>query len=192
MLCYWLIIILKSSSCIVQVIWASLIAETVLWISIQLILTLIKIVATAALGIKPISIVVISTKGLISVLVAVIALILIRARVQIWCYLIVRIGQIILIVWKHIILILIAHASELLTCLQKIYCWISLLCTFEIKSCYQESSDFFHFCFVCLKLFNRYIKERENSFLYLSHISYSFLHSLIDLFSHFERYYINL
>jgi len=94
-----------------------LIAETVLWISIQLILTLIKIVATAALGIKPISIVVISTKGLISVLVAVIALILIRARVQIWCYLIVRIGLIILIVWKHIILILIAHASELLTCL---------------------------------------------------------------------------
>ncbi len=99
-----------------------MIAETFLWISIQLILTLIKIVAIAALGKKPISIVVISTKGLISVLIAVIALILIRARVQIWCYLIVRIGLIILIVWKHIVLILIARASELLTCLQKIYC----------------------------------------------------------------------
>ena len=76
---------------IVQAILASLIAVSVIWVPIQLVLRRIKIVTAAMLRIKLISIVVILIKGLVSALVVIITLILIGLGVQIRSYLIVRI-----------------------------------------------------------------------------------------------------
>jgi hypothetical protein len=76
---------------IVQAILASLIAVSVIWVSIQLVLRRIKIVTAAMLRIKLISIVVILIKGLVSALVVIITLILIGLGAQIRSYLIVRI-----------------------------------------------------------------------------------------------------
>lgn len=76
---------------IVQAILASLIAVSVIWVSIQLVLRRIKIVTAAMLRIKLISIEVILIKGLVSALVVIITLILIGLGVQIRSYLIVRI-----------------------------------------------------------------------------------------------------
>ena len=76
---------------IVQAILASLIAVSVIWVSIQLVLRRIKIVTAAMLRIKLIFIVVILIKGLVSALVVIITLILIGLGAQIRSYLIVRI-----------------------------------------------------------------------------------------------------
>jgi hypothetical protein len=76
---------------IVQAILASLIAVSVIWVSIQLVLRRIKIVTAAMLRIKLISIEVILIKGLVSALVVIITLILIGLGAQIRSYLIVRI-----------------------------------------------------------------------------------------------------
>ena len=76
---------------IVQAILASLIAVSVIRVSIQLVLRRIKIVTAAMLRIKLISIVIILIKGLVSALVVIITLILIGLGAQIRSYLIVRI-----------------------------------------------------------------------------------------------------
>ena len=103
---------------IVQAILASLIAVSVIWVSIQLVLRRIKIVTAAMLRIKLISIVVILIKRLVSALVVIITLILIGLGAQIRSYLIVRIRLVTSRVRIQKSLILIELASELLICLQ--------------------------------------------------------------------------
>ena len=103
---------------IVQAILASLIAVSVIWVSIQLVLRRIKIVTAAMLRIKLISIEVILIKGLVSALVVIITLILIGLGVQIRSYLIVRSRLVTSSVRIQKSLILIVLASELLICLQ--------------------------------------------------------------------------
>ena len=101
-----------------QAILESLIAVSVIWVSIQLVLRWIKIVTAAMLRIKLISIVVILIKGLVSALVIIITLILIGLGAQIRSYLVVRSRLVTSSVRIQKSLILIVLASELLICLQ--------------------------------------------------------------------------